>query len=153
MENNTNPEEVNKVKVINPDEYVTMMQIGQGNFSELYLVEHKDTKVLYAMKMFTKQRIEQLKKQEDVLMEKHVMNKISQHENIIDFHGCNKDEVFLYILYEYVNGGELWKKSVVYGLPSVKLIKYYFLQSLDGISHLHSYNIAHRDIKVSFQFS
>jgi serine/threonine protein kinase len=55
----------------------------------------------------------------------------------------------LYILYEYVNGGELWQKSTVYGIPYVGLIKYYYKQVLDGIAHLHSFDIVHRDIKVS----
>lgn len=59
----------------------------------------------------------------------------------------------LYILYEYVNGGELWKKSTVYGIPSEKLIKYYFLQVLDGIKHMHSFRIIHRDIKVDILFN
>ena len=135
-------------EALNPEDYVSLMLIGQGNFSELYLVEHKETKFLYTLKMFTKMRVENLKKQEDVLMEKHVMNKITEHKNIIKFYGSNKDEMFLYMLYEYVNGGELWQKCVVYGLPSEKLIKFYFLQVLDGIKHLHSFKIVHRDIKV-----
>jgi serine/threonine protein kinase len=139
--------EINKESVINPDDYVFMMKIGHGNFSELYMVEHKISKILFTLKMFTKMRVEQLRKQEDVLMEKHVMNKITEHENIIKFYGSNKDEVHLYILYEYVNGGELWKKTVVYGITSNKLIKYYFKQVLDGISHMHSFKIVHRDIK------
>ena len=135
-------------KNFNVSDYLMMMQIGAGNFSELFMVEHKETKILYTMKTFTKARVEQVKKQEDVLMEKHVMNKLPEHQNIINFYGCGRDELFLYILYEYVNGGELWKKCVIYGLPSEKLIKYYFIQILDGIKHMHVYNIIHRDIKV-----
>lgn len=132
----------------NPDDYTMMMEIGRGNFSELLMVEHKTTKVLYCMKMFTKQRVEQLKKQEDVLMEKHVMEKVPPHEYLIGYKGSYKDDMFLYILYEYVNGGELWKKSVCYGLHSVDLIRYYFIQVLKGIKHLHDHGILHRDIKV-----
>jgi len=92
-------------------------------------------------------RVEQLKKQEDVLMEKHVMKKLPIHRNIIKFYGSNKDSIHLYILYEYVNGGELWRRATVYGLPSEKLVKFYFLQVLDGISHMHRHKIVHRDIK------
>lgn len=88
-----------------PDDYLILMQIGQGNFSEVFMVEHKETKVIYAMKMFNKMRVEQLKKQQDVLIEKHVMEKITKHANIIGYNGSNKDEVmrinisFIFIFY------------------------------------------------------
>jgi serine/threonine protein kinase len=154
-----NPQEQSSEETANPpktfdvSDYLMMMQIGSGNFSELYMVENKETKILYTMKTFTKARCEQLKKQEDVLMEKHVMNKLPRHDNIINYYGCARDEMFLYILYEYVNGGELWKKCVIYGLPSERLVKFYFLQILDGIKQMHKYNIIHRDIKVNLSLS
>jgi serine/threonine protein kinase len=88
-------EKTKKDTKFNPDDYVVMLQIGVGNFSELHLVEHKETKYLYAMKMFTKMRVEQLRKQEDVLMEKHVMEKMTPHENIIKYYGSNKDDVII----------------------------------------------------------
>ena len=88
-----------KIKRFNTDNYITLMSIGQGNFSEVFMVEHIETKVLYSLKMFTKKRVEMLKKQEDVLMEKHVMEKIDEQENIIKYYGSNKDEViFIYNL-------------------------------------------------------
>jgi serine/threonine protein kinase len=84
-----------KKTTFDPNDYVEMLQIGQGNFSEMLLVEHKDTKILYAMKVFNKMRVEQLKKQQDVLMEKHVMNKIIPHNNLIRCYGSNKNEVII----------------------------------------------------------
>lgn len=129
------------------DDYVCMMLIGSGNFSEIYMVEDKVTKILYAMKTFSKMRVEQLHKQEDVLMEKHVMEKIQPHENIIGYYGSARDDLSMYILYEYINGGDLWKRCVVYGLPCEERIKYYFVQLLQGIQHMHSFNVPHRDIK------
>lgn len=131
----------------NLDDYMTMMLIGSGNFSEIYMVEHKVTKILYSMKSFQKMRIEQLHKQEDVLMEKHVMEKIKPHKNIIGYYGSAKDDFCMYILYEYINGGDLWKRCIVYGLPSEQLVKFYFIQLLHAIKHMHSFNVPHRDIK------
>lgn len=86
----------NKSLTFNPDEYVIMMTIGRGNFSEVFLVENINTKILYAMKQFLKQRIDQLKKQEEVLMEKHVMNKITPHEYIIGNCGSYRDSVIIF---------------------------------------------------------
>jgi len=82
-----------KNKKFKPEDFVTLLSIGYGNFSEVFMVEHIDTKILYSLKMFNKKRVESLKKQEDVLMEKHVMEKIEEHENIIKYYGSDKDEV------------------------------------------------------------
>lgn len=82
-----------KENCINPENYVQLMRIGEGNFSEVFLVENKDTKLLYALKQFVKRRVEQLKKQEEVLMEKYVMNKVSPHKYLIGYGGSYKDDV------------------------------------------------------------
>jgi 3-phosphoinositide dependent protein kinase-1 len=138
---------IKKGKNFNLDDYITMMLIGSGNFSEIYMVEHKTTKILYSMKTFQKMRVEQLHKEIDVLMEKHVMEKIKPHKNIIGYFGSAKDDFQMYILYEYINGGDLWKRVVIYGMPCEKRAKYYFIQILNAIKHMHSFNIPHRDIK------
>ena len=147
---NNNQEGENKNptgKNFNPEDYVLMLSIGTGNFSEVHMVEHKETKVLYALKSFEKRRVESLHKERDVLMEKYALEKIAPNEYIIGYYGSAKDDFEMYILYEYINGGDLWHKSVIYGMPCEKLIKYYFIQLLKGIKHIHSFNIAHRDIK------
>ena len=82
-----------KENLINPEDYVQLMKIGEGNFSEIFLVENKETKLLYALKQFIKRRVEQLKKQEEVLMEKYVMNKVSPYKDIIVYRDSYKDEV------------------------------------------------------------
>jgi serine/threonine protein kinase len=56
------------------------------------------------------------------------------------------------MLYEYINGGELWQQCRVYGISNVGLIKYYFKQIIEAVMHLHSYNIVHRDLKVILKF-
>ena len=152
QEDNDGKEKTNKNKNIrnknfNPENYVLMMSIGTGNFSHVQMVEHKETKILYALKSFEKRRVESLHKERDVLMEKYAMEKITPNPYIIGYFGSAKDDFEMYILYEYINGGDLWHKSVIYGMPCEKLIKYYFIQLLKGIQHIHSFNIAHRDIK------
>lgn len=151
-ENNTNlnENEKNDNSKIDPDEYLTLHQIGWGNFSDVFLVEHKQSKKPYCLKVFEKNKIERMRKEGDVLIEKHVMKKLPLHNNIIKFIGSKADEFMLYILYEYVNGGELWKKCIYHGINSEKTIKYYFKQILVAIKHMHDNDIIHRDIKVCY---
>ena len=141
------PPKTTKGKNFNIDDYILMLSIGTGNFSEVHLVEHKTTKILYALKSFEKRRVESLHKERDVLMEKYALEKISPHQNIIGYYGSSKDDFEMYILFEYINGGDLWHRKVIYGLPSEKLIKFYFIQILQAVKHIHSFNIAHRDLK------
>ena len=143
----TNPPKTAKGKNFNIDDYILMLSIGTGNFSEVHLVEHKTTKILYALKSFEKRRVESLHKERDVLMEKYALEKISPHKNIIGYYGSTKDDFEMYILYEYINGGDLWHRKVIYGIPSEKLIKFYFIQIIEAVKHIHSFNIAHRDLK------
>ena len=148
---NENKDNKNETKIrgknFNPEDYVLMLSIGTGNFSCVQMVEHKETKILYALKSFEKRRVESLHKERDVLMEKYALEKITPHPYIIGYYGSAKDDFEMYILYEYINGGDLWHKSVIYGMNCEKLIKYYFIQLLKGIQHIHSFNICHRDIK------
>ena len=136
-----------KGKNFKPEDYILMLSIGTGNFSEVHLVEHKTTKILYAMKTFEKRRVESLHKERDVLMEKYALEKITPHKNIIGYYGTSKDDFEMFILYEYINGGDLWHKKVIYGIPCEKLIKFYFIQIIQAVQHMHSFNIAHRDLK------
>ena len=82
-EEKNNPPKTTKGKNFNIDDYILMLSIGTGNFSEVHLVEHKTTKILYALKSFEKRRVESLHKERDVLMEKYALEKISPHKNII----------------------------------------------------------------------
>ena len=144
---NTEETKLSRNKNFNPEDYISMLQIGTGNFSEVTMVEHKETKVLYALKSFERRKVESLHKERDVLMEKYAMEKMDPCPYIIGYYGSAKNDFEMYILYEYINGGDLWHKAVIYGIPCEKLIKFYFIQLLLGINHMHSFNIIHRDIK------
>ena len=133
----SNSDNKNTGKNFNLDDYIVMLSIGTGNFSEVHLVEHKKTKILYAMKSFLKRKVESLHKERDVLMEKYALEKISPHKNIIGYYGSTKDDFEMFILYEYINGGDLWHRKVIYGIPCEKLIKYYFIQIIQAVQHIH----------------
>ena len=76
-----------------------------------------------------------------------VIMKLISHENVMGLYEVweNKSELFLVL--EYVDGGELFDYLVSKNkLPESEAV-HYFKQIIEGVSYCHSFNIVHRDLK------
>ena len=140
-------EAIIKGKTFNLRDYKIKERIYFGNFSEISLVENKNTKEYYTLKAYPKKRIHELYNEMEIINEKNTSEKVQDHSNIINYYGTTKDNFNIYFLYENIKGEDLQKIILNYGLKSEKLAKYYYIQILNAIKHLHSLNIIHRDIK------
>jgi len=129
------------------ENYTKIRKAGDGNFSEIWLVEKKDTKEQYALKIINIQRLRQLHKENDVVMEVHCLNRLADCENVINLHERFKDELSLYLVMEYVPGGELWDRLRSFGFIAESLLKYFFAHLVKAVEVIHSRGIVHRDLK------
>ncbi|KAK2664240.1 hypothetical protein Ddye_002814 [Dipteronia dyeriana] len=71
-----------------------------------------------------------------------------EHENIVRYHGTDKDEKKLYIFLELVTKGSLASLYQKYELRD-SLVSVYTRQILNGLKYLHDQNVVHRDIKCA----
>jgi serine/threonine protein kinase len=143
-----NPVSVDNTKThLKADDYIQIKQIGVGNFSEILLVKKKDTEGEFAMKMIPKLKLRQLHKENDVIIEKHCLKKLEPSGCVIKLFDTFQDELNLYMIMEYVPGGELWDIVKNFGLKSRSLIKYYTALVIKGIEYIHSKGVVHRDLK------
>jgi len=129
------------------EDYMQVKQIGLGNFSEIYLVRHKDNGEEFALKIIPKQKLKSLHKENDVIMEKHCLKKLEGNEYVIKLQDTFQDELNLYMVMELVPCGELWDLVKNFGLKSVSLIKYFTAHIIKAIESLHSKGVVHRDLK------
>ena len=76
-----------------------------------------------------------------------VIMKLISHPNVMGLYEVweNKSELFLVL--EYVDGGELFDYLVSKGKLSESEAVHYFKQIIEGVSYCHSFNICHRDLK------
>ncbi|CCF57968.1 hypothetical protein KAFR_0D03200 [Kazachstania africana CBS 2517] len=76
-----------------------------------------------------------------------VIMKLISHPNVMGLYEVweNKSELFLVL--EYVDGGELFDYLVSRGKLSEREAVHYFKQIIEGVSYCHSFNICHRDLK------
>ncbi|KAF4368606.1 hypothetical protein CsatB_008184 [Cannabis sativa] len=71
-----------------------------------------------------------------------------EHENIVQYHGTDKDDSKLYIFLELVTKGSLQRLYQRYNLRDSQ-VSAYTRQILLGLKYLHDRNVVHRDIKCA----
>jgi len=121
------------------DLYNTIKFLGKGAFSDVYLVQDKETEKIYAKKCIH-QKIVNLKERELIIMKK------INHPNIVRFYNSYEEKESLNIIIEYCEKGDL--QEFLNGRKmKEKHALHYFYQILQGLNYLHSNNIIHRDIK------
>jgi len=114
------------------------------------MLSHQDrnTSAVYALKAMLKSEIVAHKQQSNVINEKNVM-KAANHTFILHLYQTFKDNKKLYMLLEFIQGGELF--SVLHtaqsdGVPDAHA-KFYGATVLTAIAYLHGKDIAYRDMK------
>ena len=71
------------------------------------------------------------------------------HPNIVKYYETYIDEKYIYLVMEYIGGGELFdliskQKNQVF---SEEMAAMYMKKLFGALNHMHSQNVVHRDIK------
>ena len=76
-----------------------------------------------------------------------VIMKLIEHPNIMRLHDVWETSTELYLILEYVEGGELFDYLCERGRLPAREALGYFQQIIAAIDYCHRFNIAHRDLK------
>ena len=76
-----------------------------------------------------------------------VIMKLVSHPNIMGLYEVWENKTDLFLVLEYVDGGELFDYLVAKGRLSEEEAVHYFRQIIEGVAFCHSFNICHRDLK------
>lgn len=123
--------------------------IGVGAFGRVWLVSHRARDTVYALKVMDKKEIFQKKMTKGVMREKNVLASV-EHPFIVGLVATFQDDFRVYMLQNYVQGGELL--GLIYnvskkGYLSNDAAAFYGACIVEALSHLHSRSICHRDLK------
>ena len=122
--------------------------LGRGSFGEVLLVRLKANKKLYAMKILDKNMLKQRKQEIHTKTERDLMVKINC-PFIVNIKSAFQDEAKLYIVSEFLQGGDLFfhlheKRNTVF--PEIKA-KFYIMELIVALDFLHKNNMVYRDLK------
>ena len=121
--------------------------IGQGAFGKVNIGLNILTGRVVAVKSFIKSELKTNQNFSKILYETNLMQKLN-HPNITKILETFEDDKYIFIIMEYINGGNLFSFVKKRRKLSEKISKFLFKQIILGIQHIHSKKIVHRDIKL-----
>lgn len=128
------------------EHFALLSMIGKGSYADVILARKKDTGTIYALKMLKKSKIEQRNQKTHVGIERSILIEI-QHPFIIRMIYTFQSEKMLYFALEYCPGGELFNLLQKKRKFSEDCARFYIVQILLALEHLHQFDIAYRDLK------
>lgn len=102
--------------------------------------------VIFHVQILRKMQIIRLRQMEHVMSEKNLLAEI-QHPFIVNLVATFKDKYHLYLLMDYVPGGELFTHLRRVNRFSEPTSKFYAASIVLAFQYLHSKDIIYRDLK------
>ncbi|KAL8787150.1 MAG: hypothetical protein Q9213_002366 [Squamulea squamosa] len=129
-----------------PQNFSTVKIIGKGAFGEVKLVMRKSDGQIYALKslvkteMFKKDQLAHVRAERDILAE-------SDSPWVVKLHTTFQDPTYLYMLMEFLPGGDLMTMLIKYEIFSEDITRFYMAEIVLAIEAVHKLGYVHRDIK------
>lgn len=126
--------------------YILGQTLGVGTFGKVKIGEHQLTGHKVAVKILNRQKIKSL----DVVgkIRREIQNlKLFRHPHIIKLYQVISTPTDIFMIMEYVSGGELFDYIVKHGKLQEHEARRFFQQIISGVDYCHRHMIVHRDLK------
>ncbi|KAI8388321.1 kinase-like domain-containing protein [Radiomyces spectabilis] len=127
-------------------DYELLETLGTGTFGRVYLAREKKDKSYYAIKILKKADIVKLKQVEHINSERQVLSQLN-FPFIVKLYCTFQNEQNLYMVQEYVLGGELFRHLRNAGRFTSEMTRFYTAEIVLALDYLHSKNMVYRDLK------
>jgi len=136
-------------KAYGPDDFEILKLIGKGTFGQVFQVRKRDTKRIYAMKVLSKKVIVQKKEIQHTIGERNILVRTATTESpfIVGLKFSFQTAADLYLVTDYMSGGELFWHLQKEGRFVEERAKFYIAELILALRHLHQHDIVYRDLK------
>ncbi|XP_030647984.1 ribosomal protein S6 kinase alpha-1 isoform X6 [Chanos chanos] len=122
--------------------------LGQGSFGKVFLVRKKtgpDAGQLYAMKVLKKATLK-VRDRMRTKMERDILVEVN-HPFIVKLHYAFQTEGKLYLILDFLRGGDLFTRLSKEVMFTEEDVKFYLAELALALDHLHGLGIIYRDLK------
>lgn len=127
--------------------YILQETLGVGTFGKVKVGRHEVTGHRVAVKILNREKIKNL----DVVgkIRREIQNlRLFRHPHIIRLYQVISTPSDIFMIMEYVSGGELFEYIVKHGRLKEHEARRFFQQILSGVDYCHRHMVVHRDLKV-----
>ncbi|KAL0722323.1 hypothetical protein Bca4012_036922 [Brassica carinata] len=128
------------------DKYELGKLLGHGSFAKVFLARNINTGENVAIKVIDKEKIVKSGLAGHIKREISILRRV-RHPYIVHLHEVMATKTKIYIVMEYVRGGDLYGK-VSRGRLREGVARRYFQQLISSVSFCHSRGVYHRDLKL-----
>ncbi|KAG5514605.1 hypothetical protein RHGRI_035865 [Rhododendron griersonianum] len=128
------------------DDFELLTMIGKGAFGEVRVCREKTTGQVYAMKKLKKSEMLRRGQVEHVKAERNLLAEVDSN-CIVKLYCSFQDEEFLYLIMEYLPGGDMMTLLMRKDTLTEDEARFYIAETVLAIESIHKHNYIHRDIK------
>jgi len=131
-----------------PSHFDLLRVLGQGSFGRVFLVRKNtdhDAGTLYAMKVLRKATLK-IRDRIRTKMERNILVDV-EHPFIVKLHYAFQTEGKLYLILDFLRGGDLFTRLSKEFMFVEDDVKFYLAELALALGHLHSLGIIYRDLK------
>eukprot|EP00128_Syssomonas_multiformis_P004724 Colp12_sorted_trinity150504_noHs@10514 len=135
---------------VNASHFQLLKVLGEGGYGKVFLVKKnvgRDSGKLFAMKVLRKATIARKQKDtEHTKAERSILEAV-RHPFIVSLSYAFQTEGKLYLILDYLSGGELFMQLEKEGIFMETTAAFYLAEVVLALNHLHAQGIVYRDLK------
>lgn len=127
-----------------PANFQTIKVIGKGAFGEVRLVQRKSDGKIYALKSLIKSEMFKRDQLAHVRAERDILADHKDNPWLVKLHASFQDSAYLYLLMEFLPGGDLMTMLIKYEIFSEDITRFYMAELVMAIEAVHKLGFLHR---------
>jgi len=122
--------------------------LGTGSSSKVVLGVNTLNNEHVAIKIIKRKHEQEFKKHDFRIFREVIMSSMINHPYVVRLKNFMFSTSYYFLIFEYINGKQLYDVIVDEGYLDEKVARRYFRQILSAIDYIHKNSIVHRDLKI-----